>query len=108
MLLRHRQAIVLEGQHAVLNGLSNVSDRRLLRLTFRDAARQARAFGNPKTVFAWKNDDLSHGAKIGALFGGSTPMISDFQRCVEWPNTKLSDPAHEGVRLRPERDGRVR
>lgn len=75
MLLRHRQAIILQREHIALDGLADVGDRGLTVLALRDASRKTGALSDPKTIFTRIYDDLSHGRDVMPIWcrGKGTP-----------------------------------
>ena len=77
MLLWHRQAVVLQGEDVAFDGLADVGDGGLAVFALGDAAGKTRTLGDPETVFARINDDLSHGRRITVASESSTPMMVD-------------------------------
>ncbi len=60
MLLGNRQLIVLKRQNVGFDRLADILDGLFPALTLRNASRETRALGDPKTVLARINNYLSH------------------------------------------------
>lgn len=60
MLLGNRQLIVLKREDVAFDRLADILDGLLPALALRNASRKTRALGDPKTVLARINNDLSH------------------------------------------------
>lgn len=60
MLLGDRQLVVLKGEDVAFDRLADVLDGVLPAIALGNASGEAQALGDPKTVFAWVKNYLSH------------------------------------------------
>ena len=60
MFFRDRQVVDFQGAHVRLDGFLDVGQRGILRFALGDAAGQAGALGDPETIFAAIDENLSH------------------------------------------------
>ena len=60
MFVRDRQVVDFEGAHVRLDGFLDVGQRGILRLALGDAAGQAGALGDPKTIIPAIDENLPH------------------------------------------------
>jgi hypothetical protein len=74
MLLWHRKAIILKGEHETINRFTDVRDGGLPAFALRNATWKAGTLRYPKAVFAGINEYLSHNGRIPVVSKSSTQL----------------------------------